>query len=432
MNAEILCIGTELLLGDIVNTNAAYLARGLAGLGIHVYYQSVVGDNPQRLAEAFRLALSRADIVITTGGLGPTYDDLSKETAAACFGRRMVMDPHSQQRLHAYFQKLGREMTPNNEKQALMPEGATVFDNHNGTAPGLAIEQEGKHIILLPGPPREVYPMFEESVAPYLSRYTDHLLLSHTIHIFGLGESSVEHQIHDWMAQSQNPTIAPYAKEGEVQLRVTAAAKDKAAAEALMAPALQRLQREFGPYIYGVDVGDLQTALVQRLQANGQTIAVAESCTGGLVAKRLTEVPGASGVFGFGFCTYANLAKERLLGVRPETLERYGAVSAETAAEMAAGCRAASGADIAVAVTGIAGPDGGTAEKPVGLVYVAVESEGFSQVQQLRLGRGFTREREHIRYLASSHALALALRAAGGLAGPLEDEKTPPPCHGCQ
>ena len=410
-SAEILCIGTEILMGDIVNTNAAYIAKELAGLGINLYHQSVVGDNPVRLREALELAFSRADIVITTGGLGPTYDDLSTETIAAYFGRNLVVHQPSMEALEAYFVRRGIEMTENNRKQAMMPEGCQVFDNPNGTAPGCAIEGDGKVAIMLPGPPREMKPMFDHWVVPYLTRGNTTRLVSHNLHFFGIGESNLESKLHDLMTGSLNPTVAPYAKTGEVMLRVTARVEGDQDPEAIMAPAMARIMEEAGEFLYGIDVGDLQTAAVRALTEKGLEAAVAESCTGGLVAQRLTQVPGASQVFHCGIVSYSGEMKEKLLGVSAETLQKEGAVSAQTAREMAAGVRRLSGAAIGAAVTGNAGP---TAQdnQPVGRVYVAVDSPWFSQVLTLDIRRTDEDARAYIRHVASSNALNLIRQAA--------------------
>lgn len=412
MNAEIVCVGTELLLGDIVNTNAAFLAQELAAAGISVFHQSVVGDNPQRLLEAFQIGLSRADVVLTTGGLGPTYDDLTKETAAKYFNRKMVLDESLLENIRCIFSRIGREMTHNNDKQAVMPEGAHVFPNENGTAPGLALEQDGKIIVMMPGPPREMKPMFLNQVLPYLTRGEPHTLVSRTIHVFGMGESAVEELLRDRMNAGKNPTIAPYAKEGEVQLRVTAFASAKEEAERMLDPVVAEICGLLGDVVYGVDAKSLQNALVTELTAKGLTVAAAESCSGGLVSERITEIPGSSAVFGLGVCTYANSAKEQVLGVPKELLEKHGAVSPAVAESMAACVRRVSHADIGISVTGIAGPGGGSDEKPVGLVYVAVCSDAYSDVIKLNLGRGYAEQRAMIRYVASSHALASGLKAA--------------------
>ena len=414
-SAEILCIGTELLMGDIINTNAAYLAKELAGLGINLYHQSVVGDNPERLRQSLQLALKRADIVITTGGLGPTYDDLSKETIAACFGRTLVMDEDSLTRIQAHFLRLGREMTDNNKKQAMMPQGCIIFQNENGTAPGCAIEGsgelEGKTAIMLPGPPREMKPMFEQQVKPYLLKDSDTRLVSHTMHFFGIGESMLEDRLRSLMEKSLNPTVAPYAKTGEVQLRVTARVKDGEDPNALLEPVMEQIRQMVGEFLYGVDVGDLQTAVVRLLTEKERKVAVAESCTGGYLAKRITDVSGSSKVFECGICSYSNRIKHQLLGVSERTLEEYGAISEQTATEMASGVRKLSEADIGISVTGNAGP---TADegKEVGLVYIGVDSPKLTQVFTLHVNRRDQDARETIRYLASSHALSLILKAA--------------------
>lgn len=414
-SAEILCIGTELLMGDIINTNAAYLAKELAGLGINLYHQSVVGDNPERLRQSLQLALKRADIVITTGGLGPTYDDLSKETIAACFGRTLVMDEDSLTRIQAHFLRLGREMTDNNKKQAMMPQGCVIFQNENGTAPGCAIEGsgelEGKTAIMLPGPPREMKPMFEQQVKPYLLKDSDTRLVSHTMHFFGIGESMLEDRLRSLMEKSLNPTVAPYAKTGEVQLRVTARVKDGEDPNALLEPVMEQIRQMVGEFLYGVDVGDLQTAVVRLLTEKERKVAVAESCTGGYLAKRITDVSGSSKVFECGICSYSNRIKHQLLGVSERTLEEYGAISEQTATEMASGVRKLSEADIGISVTGNAGP---TADegKEVGLVYIGVDSPKLTQVFTLHVNRRDQDARETIRYLASSHALSLILKAA--------------------
>ncbi|MCI8624386.1 MAG: competence/damage-inducible protein A [Provencibacterium sp.] len=415
-SAEILCIGTELLMGDIVNTNAAYIARRLAELGINLYHQSVVGDNPGRLRDSLEIAFSRADIVITTGGLGPTYDDLSKETVAAFFGRKLVLHAESLEWLESYFTRLGRPMTENNRKQAMMPEDCTVFPNPNGTAPGCAIEQDGRIAILLPGPPREMQPMMDHAVIPFLQRFQEYRLVSHNLHFFGIGESTLEEKLRALMTSSINPTVAPYAKTGEVMLRVTARVQDPAEADAIMAPALAEIDKAAGEFLYGVDVGDLQTALCRALKEKGLHVALAESCTGGMTAARLTGVPGASQVFECGICCYSNAMKEQLAGVRPGTLAQYGAVSEETARELAAGARRAGGAQIGVGITGNAGPEPSEG-KPVGLVYVAVDSGWYQETITLNIARRDDDARAYIRTLASSNALNLALRACRAYPG---------------
>ncbi len=411
MNAEILCVGTELLLGDIVNTNAAYLARELAALGVGCYYQSVVGDNAARLAASLRLALSRADAVVMTGGLGPTYDDLTKETVADTFGLAMELHRPSLDKMAAFFARRGVPLTKNNEKQAYFPVGATIFENDRGTAPGLAVEQDGKTVILLPGPPREMTAMFERQVRPFLQVRSGRVLRSHTVHLFGIGESAAEELLCKHLPALQNPTVAPYAKFGEVQLRVTAAAADEAGAEALLAPVVAEIVALFPGHVYGVDAIDLQHAALALLVEKGKTVAVAESCTGGMISQRFTDIAGASAAFLCGICSYSNESKTAFLGVRKKTLEAHGAVSRQTALEMARGIREKTGADFGLSTTGIAGPGGATAEKPVGLVYVALSSAEEDSVLELSLGRGYGDERQAIRNWASMHAINL-LRAA--------------------
>ena len=411
MTGEILCVGTELLLGDIINTNAAFLARELAALGIGVYHQTVVGDNGGLLREAVELALSRSDLLVMTGGLGPTYDDITKETATKALGKKLVWNQQAYDRMEAYFARTGRVMSENNRKQAMMPEGAVVFQNENGTAPGAAMESGEKVIVLLPGPPSEMEPMFCNQVRPYLEGKTGQTFLSRTVHLFGIGESAAEEQLRELMESSHNPTVAPYAKTGEVLLRVTAAAKNEQEAKKLLAPAVEEIQKRMGPYVYGVDVGTLQNAAVTALRQKGLTVSTAESCTGGGVAKRITEVPGASQVLQAGICTYTNRMKAELLGVKERTLQNYGAVSERTALEMAQGVRIRTGADIGVSVTGVAGPDPSEG-KPVGLVFVSVSSQWYEQTVQLHLARGSGNERERVRHLAENHALYAVLQAA--------------------
>ena len=412
MNAEIICIGTEVLIGDIINTNGAFLARQLAALGIDIYHQTVVGDNVKRLRDSLHLALSRADMVITTGGLGPTYDDLTKKTIADYFGLGMEMHAPSVEKIKTLYRSLNRKMTPNNLLQAEVPQGAMVFFNETGFAPGVAVKSQGKTVIMLPGPPNEMQPMFLQQVVPYLSADTDSVILSKTVNVFGLGESKVEDMLRDIMTSGTNPTIAPYAKQGEVQVRVRAKAENEAAAEALMQPVIEEIRQRLGDAIYGIDADSLQNALVAALKEKTLKAAVAESCTGGGVSRAITDVPGSSAVFECGLCTYSNTMKQKLLGVSRETLDKYGAVSEQTAQEMARGARTVSGADIAVGVTGIAGPDGGTDEKPVGLVYIAVDSDAYSRTKRLTLSRGHKNDRSFIRSFATMHALYLLLTAA--------------------
>ncbi|MDL2210455.1 competence/damage-inducible protein A [Desulfovibrio sp. OttesenSCG-928-O18] len=411
MNAEILCVGTELLLGDTVNTNAAFIARELAACGIGCYYQTVVGDNPERLKSTLEHAFSRADMVITTGGLGPTYDDLTKETVAAYFGREMVLHEESLEQLKAFFNRVGRPMAENNIKQAYMPRGATVFPNDRGTAPGLALEGNGKIVIMLPGPPREMHAMFENSALPYLRSLSNTTLVSHNIHLFGIGESALENELREYMQAHSNPTIAPYAKEGEVLLRVTASAPDKAAADALIRPVLDELCARYEQFVYGVDVGNLGNALVFALRENGRTIAVVENATGGYVSKRICDVPGSSDVFLGGICAPLDAARARLLGLAPAGAERIVA-SEECAMAMAVKIREITGADIGLAVAGIAEAADATEVYPQGQVCIAVSSDKLERTVTRQLAGKYADAREIIRYRGSSHALHQALKAA--------------------
>lgn len=395
MTAEIICVGTEILLGNIVNTNAAYLAEQCAALGLSCYYQSVVGDNRERLFDTMKTAVGRSDIVLVSGGLGPTQDDLTKEVVAQVFSKEMLPDEHSKQRIRDYFDKKGIQITDNNWKQAYVPEGSTVIDNDNGTAPGIILHEENTHVILLPGPPNELKPMFENSVRPYLDQLEPGIICSRIVKICGVPESTVETQIADLIEAQSNPTIAPYAKTGEVHLRVTAKAEDEKAAKKLIKPVVQKLKARFGMDIYSTDQEtDLEKAVVDLLLANELTVSTAESCTGGMLASRLINVPGVSECFKSGYITYSNKAKRQILGVKKSTLIKYGAVSENTAKEMARGAAAVSRADVTIAVTGIAGPDGGTQEKPVGLVYIACRICGRTIVKELKLSGNRSKIRE--------------------------------------
>ena len=423
MNAELIAVGTELLLGDTINTDAAAVARLLSELGINVYWQTVVGDNRARLEQAVQLARTRADLIITTGGLGPTCDDLTKEVVAGAFGIPLELNKAEEDRLRGLYRERGIYMTENHLQQVMLPRGCTVLQNDWGTAPACAFEADGCLVIMLPGPPREMNPMFEESVKPFLLKDSDTRLVSHTMHFFGIGESMLESLLRDLMEHSLNPTVAPYAKTGEVQLRVTARVQNGEDAEALLQPVMRQIEEQVGGYLYGIDVGDLQTAAVHALKASGLHVAVAESCTGGYVAKRLTDVSGASEVFECGVVTYSNRMKHQLLGVSRQTLDTFGAVSEETAREMAAGVRKLSGAEIGISVTGNAGPEPSEG-KEVGLVYIGVDSPEMSRVFMLQVNRRDQDARETIRYLASSHALSLILKAVDAMAKAEAKKKT--------
>lgn len=397
MVVELISVGTEILLGNIVNTNAAYLSEQCALLGLSCYHQSVVGDNEKRLEETIRLAVSRSDIVILSGGLGPTKDDLTKEITAKVFGKELFEDEHTKERISSYFQKMKREkITENNWKQALVPEGAVVVDNHNGTAPGLIIEENGKTAILLPGPPDEIKPMFEQDIVAYLKKLSPEQFYSKMVKVCSVGESRAETMVMDLMENQSNPTLAPYAKIGEVHFRITARAKDQKEADDLMKPMMEELQKRFGDRIYTTEEKvTLEEAVVEQLKREGLTLTTAESCTAGLLAGRIMNVAGASEVYNEGYITYSNDAKERLIGVKHETLERYGAVSHETAAEMAEGAAKNANADAAVSVTGIAGPGGGTKEKPVGLVYIGCYVKGKVYTEEFRFSGNRAKNREY-------------------------------------
>lgn len=389
MKAEIISVGTEILLGDIVNTNSQFLAKELAALGIEVYHQSTVGDNKQRLLECFDESLKRSDLVITTGGLGPTGDDMTKETAAEYFGQELELHKPSLEVLESFFVKTGKKMAKNNMKQVYFPKDAIVLKNNNGTAPGAILKKDDKSIIVLPGPPREMKAMFNESVKPYLQQFTNEMLVSKTLRLYGIGESNLELEILDIIDEQTNPTVALYAKELEVTIRITAKAKNEELAFELIKPVEEKIKDRVGKYVYtegdiSVSEGEsvLEDAVSKLLVEKNLTIAVAESCTGGLVSSSLINYPGISSVFLEGCVTYSNEAKMKRLGVKKETLEEFGAVSEQTAIEMAEGVSKGLGANIGISTTGVAGPGGGTEEKPVGLVYTAIYINGKTIVKK--------------------------------------------------
>lgn len=400
---ELIAVGTELLLGNIANTDAQMLSQELSALGLNVFYHTVVGDNPERLRQVVETAKGRADILITTGGLGPTCDDLTKTVLAEAFGKKLVLHEPSLQRIKDYYDRLGRVMPENNVQQAYLPEGCTVFDNDWGTAPACAFEADGKHVILLPGPPRECSALFRHRARPYLMALSEGAILSHTLKIFGLGESNVELMLRDRMNAMTNPTLAPYAKEGEVELRVTAKAPTEAEAEAMLVPEVAAIRELLGDRVYGVDVKNLESVVLDLLKEKGKTLGTAESCTGGLIAKRLTDIPGASAVFHGGIVSYVNQVKAGVLNVPQDLLEKYGAVSEPVARAMAEGARRTLGTDLAVAVTGVAGPDPDDRGNEVGLVYVAFTDGTDTRVQALHLGTS----RARVRTMAANHALDL-------------------------
>lgn len=387
MKAEIISVGTELLLGDIVNTNSQYIAKELASIGIEVYHQSTVGDNVDRLYECFKESLERSDVVITTGGLGPTTDDLTKEVAAKYFGQELKLHEPSWEYIKSLIESRGKKVAPNNKKQAYFPESAIVLKNNKGTAPGAVLRQDNKAIIVLPGPPREMVAMFNESVMPYLKQFTEDKLISKTLRLYGIGESDLELEILDIINEQSNPTVALYAKEMEVTIRITAKVKDEEEAVRLIKPVEDKIRERVGQFVYtnddiytGESKNVLEEVAAKLLVEKDLKIAVAESCTGGMVSSVLIDYPGISSVFVEGCVTYSNEAKMKRLGVKEETLDKFGAVSEETAIEMAEGVAKGLNADIGISTTGIAGPGGGSEEKPVGLVYTAITIKGKTKV----------------------------------------------------
>lgn len=420
MTVELISVGTELLLGNIINTNANYLSIQCARLGFSLYHQVTVGDNETRLREAIRTAITRADIIILTGGLGPTTDDITKETLAKVLGRKLIMDEHSREKILSYYKRIDsndinngipeglEKITKINWKQALKIKDSIVIDNDNGTAPGYIVEDNKKIFLLLPGPPAEMIPMFENHMLPYLLKFQDKVFLTKMVKICGIGESKAETMIMDLIEAQSNPTIAPYAKNGEVHFRITAGANNIEEASALINPVIKEIEARFGDNIYTTDENvTLEETVVKLLLRHELTISTAESCTGGLLSGRIVNVPGASDVFMEGFITYSNNAKIKYLNVNPETLSTYGAVSEQTAKEMAVGCAKLSGSDVSIAVTGIAGPGGGTADKPVGLVYLSCYICGKTFVGK----RHFKGSREKIRERSVVAALDLIRRS---------------------
>jgi len=385
MKAEILAVGTELLMGQIANTNAQYISSKLPDVGVGVYYHSVVGDNPDRLEKTLELALERCDIVITTGGLGPTQDDLTKETIARVLRKKLVMHKESLSDIKTYFNKLGRQMTVNNEKQAYMPEGSIILKNNNGTAPGCIIESSEKVVVMLPGPPSEMKPMFNDYVMPYFKKKSTFSIESKFLRVFGIGESAMETQIIDLINGQSNPTIATYAKEGEVTLRVSAKIQDGEDVNLILEPVIDEIKKRAGDCLYSDNDQTLDVVATNLLLENNITISTAESCTGGLISEMLTNIPGISKVFMGGAVTYSNKANVECLGVNELTLQKFGAVSRETATEMAIGIRNKLKTDISVSITGIAGPDGGTPEKPVGLIYIGLSSEKGTIIKEIKI-----------------------------------------------
>lgn len=398
---ELISVGTEILLGDILNTDAQFLSIELAKLGISVIHQSTVGDNRERLLAQLKEAAERSDIIILSGGLGPTPDDLTKEVCCEFFGKKMFLHEPTVEKIKTYFSTKGMKMAQNNLKQAMLPKDCVIFPNDNGTAPGMAIEKDGVHILVLPGPPRELKPMFRNCAVPYLMQFSDRIIVSHNIRTFGIGESLMAERVND-LFDAENPTVAPYAKDGEALLRVTAMARTKEEAENLCKPVINEIKSRLDGFVYGVDYTCIEEAVIEKLKEKHMKVATAESCTGGLIAKRITDVPGASEVFDCGIISYANEIKHRVLGVSEDDLNKYGAVSEPVARQMAQGALKVSGADIAVSVTGIAGPDSDSTNKPVGLVYIGLADRDNVWVRELRTSR---KDRSYNRYVSASNAL---------------------------
>ncbi len=410
-DTEIISVGTELLLGHVTNTDARDVSEQLSKIGVNVRYHTVVGDNPERLAQCIETAKGRADIIITTGGLGPTCDDLTKVVTARAFGVPLVEDKSETAGLYEYI-KNSRHFTPNNFSQTMLPEGCTVFHNTCGTAPGCAFEKDGKVVLMLPGPPKECYAMLTKSAIPYLRRLGDGEIVSHSVRIFGIGESAVDAIFADEMNAMTNPSMAPYAKECDCLVQVTAKAATQEEAERMVRPVMEHVKERLGEYVYGVDVESVEESVMQLLHSRPMTFAAAESCTGGEIAKRFTDLPGASEFFLGGMVTYTNGAKAALLGIDPALIEEKGAVSREVAQEMAERARARLGADIGLGVTGLAGPDGDGVHE-VGTVFVAMSVEGRTWVRELHMGAH--RTRSFVRRMAGNHAYDMMRRYLTGI-----------------
>ena len=410
-NTEILSVGTELLLGHVTNTDARDISEMLSQIGINVRYHTVVGDNPQRLEECVKVAKERADIIITTGGLGPTCDDLTKQILAKAFGLSLVRDENEYEGLYEYIHP-GRKFTPNNFQQAMLPEGCTVFHNDWGTAPGCAFEKDGKIVIMIPGPPKECNAMFRTCAIPYLKKLSDEQIVSHSLCIFGMGESAVDQLFRDEMNAMTNPSMAPYAKECDCLFQVTAKARSEAEAEEMLKPIIAHVKEKLGEVVYGMDVECIEEAVIQLLREKRLHFSAAESCTGGDIARRFTDIPGASECFLGGVVTYTNEAKAKLLGIDPALIEEKGAVSFEVAKEMAERVRSLLGSDIGVGVTGLAGPDGDGVHE-VGTVFVSMAAPEQTWVKELHLGT--FRTRSFIRRMAGNHVYDMMRRYLTGL-----------------
>ena len=415
--AEIIAVGTELLLGNIANTNAQFLSQLLASAGVNVLYHTAVGDNPQRLRAAVETARSRCDLLVFTGGLGPTYDDMTKETVAGVFGLALEYHPEVMEEIQQYFDRVfHRPMPACNRQQAMLPQGCTVLHNPVGTAPGCIFTAGGVTAVLLPGVPHECRYLAEHAVLPWLRGQSGGVIRSRDLHVFGLTEPQVQELLDDLMDGAQNPSLAPYAKPGEVMLRLTAKGGSDDDCQERMAPLFRDVRSRLGDYLYGVDVSSLEEVVLTRLRQQGLTLSAAESCTGGLIAKRITDLPGASCVFRGGVVSYTNEVKTSVLGVPQETLDRYGAVSEPVARAMAEGVRRITGSDLSVATTGLAGPDGDDRGNPVGTVFVALSTPERTVVRHMNCGSG----RDRVRMLASHCAFDLLRRELEHL--PIEGE----------
>ncbi|MBE6052426.1 MAG: competence/damage-inducible protein A [Clostridium sartagoforme] len=401
MKAELISIGTELLLGDIVNTNAQFLAKELAILGIDVYHQCVIGDNEERVLKSFKEAFERCDIIITTGGLGPTQDDLTKELGAKYFNKKMVLHEPSLEWIKNYLDIKSEEVLEANKNQAYFPEGSIILPNERGTAPGAIISENNKTLIILPGPPKEMESMFKNHVVKYLSDLTGEVIKSRTLRIFGIGESLMAKKVNDIIQGSTNPTVAPYAKDYEVTLRVTAKEKSEEKCDSLIKTKCDEINDILGEYIYGEGDNSLDIVVSEILCEKKLSVSTAESCTGGMIASTLISYPGISSVFKEGAVTYTNESKIKRLGVSEETIKKFGAVSKETAKEMAEGIAKVANTDIGIATTGLAGPGGATKDKPVGLVYIGLFIKGKTIVQKFN----FNGDRESIRKKTTMNAL---------------------------
>lgn len=402
MNCEIINVGTEILIGDILNSNAKYISKELSQIGLSVFYHSTVGDNVDRLKNILETAYNRSDVIILTGGLGPTQDDLTKETVAEVFGVEMVFDQKSHDTLLKIFRDKSR-MTKNNLKQAYIPKGSIIIPNNNGTAPGIILQKNNKSVILLPGPPSEMIPMFQETVLPYLMENNNNKFYSNYYKITNIGESALEDMLLDIINGQSNPTIATYAKTGEVLLRVTANAKNPEGANQLLDRVDEIIKERIGDNIYSFEDLPLYEVVGKLLIEKEKTISIAESCTGGLITSKLTQVPGISKCLHSGIVCYSNDSKINFLGVAPATLNEYGSVSENTAIEMLEGLYVKTHCDIVVATTGIAGPDGGSVDKPVGLVYVGIRIDGENFIEK----RIISGNRERIQLVTSNIALNL-------------------------